>query len=326
MLKVAKGLLLAALAACAASFLAEHYGAPAMLMSLLLGIALNFLHEDPACRPGIEFTARSVLRFGVALLGLRVSWQLFAELGMLSVFWILIGVASTILFGFIGAAVLRLGWRFGVLTGGAVAICGASAAMAIAAVLPRDKESEANLIFTVIGVTLLSTVAMILYPIVTELLDMSSTEAGLFLGATIHDVAQVVGAGYTVSEEAGDVATVVKLFRVTLLAPVIFLLSLVIAQMRFDVGNSVGRPPLIPVFIVGFFVLAVINSVFTLPLILVELMGEVSRWMLLTAVAGVGMKTSLKQLADVGAYAIILIIAETLFLAIGFLFAVTAFA
>lgn len=314
--ELAKGVFAALIVACAARFLSEHYGAPAMLMALLLGIAFHFLHEDERCRPGIEFTARTVLRFGVALLGLRISWQMLADLGAVSIFWIAFGVASTIAIGLAGAAVLRLGWRFGVLTGGSVAICGASAAMAIAAVLPRDDRSDTNLIFTVIGVTLLSTLAMILYPIVTQFTGMDSSQAGLFLGSTIHDVAQVVGAGYSVSDETGDVATVVKLLRVTLLAPVIFLISLAVARSGQTAGQG-KRPPLMPMFVVGFFILAAVNSTVSLPHAMLAVASEVSRWMLLTAVAAVGMKTSLKQLIEVGGFAILLIVAETLYLALG---------
>ena len=110
------------------------------------------------------------------------------------------------------------GWRFALLTGGSVAICGASAAMAIAAVLPRNEHSESNLIFTVLGVTVLSTIAMIAYPMITTVTGLDPLASGVFLGGTIHDVAQVVGAGFSISDEVGETATLVKLMRVTMLA------------------------------------------------------------------------------------------------------------
>ncbi|MDD9745171.1 putative sulfate exporter family transporter, partial [Marinovum sp. PR37] len=133
------GFLVAAVIAAAAQFLSDHYGAPAMLMALLLGIAFHFLAEDGPCKPGIEFTARSVLRFGVALLGVRISAELMVGLGAELIGLVIAGVVLTILFGLAAARLLGRGWRFGVLTGGSVAICGASAAMAISAVLPKNE-------------------------------------------------------------------------------------------------------------------------------------------------------------------------------------------
>ena len=109
----------------------------------------------------------------------------------------------------------RLGLKplFGVLSGGAVAICGASAALAIASVLPRNDTRERDTILTVVSVTALSTLAMILYPVFATSIGLDHKQAGIFIGGTIHDVAQVVGAGYTISNETGDIATYVKLLQ-----------------------------------------------------------------------------------------------------------------
>ena len=184
--------------------------------------------------------------------------------------------------------------------------------MALAAVLPRNENSERNLVFTVISVTLLSTVAMVVYPMLMTLLGFDARAAGLFLGGTIHDVAQVVGAGYTMSEETGDVSTVVKLMRVSLLAPVVFLIAL--AARR--VGATRQRAPLLPGFVVGFLVLAALNSLGLIPQVLADGAGALSRWALLIAIAAVGIKTSLKRMFEVGPGAIALMVAETVFLGV----------
>lgn len=224
----------------AAQFLSERYGAPAMLLALLLGIAFHFFAEDGRCVPGIDFTAGMVLRFGVALLGARISVNLLIELGAPLVLLIIAGIILTISFGLLGARLLGRGWRFGLLTGGAVAICGASAAMAIAAVLPKSEHCEKNLIFTVLAVTVLSTLAMILYPAIVQFAGLDDRTIGVFLGGTIHDVAQVVGAGFSVSDEAGETATLVKLMRVIMLAPVVLVFSLAIRSLG-DVGQAEGK-------------------------------------------------------------------------------------
>lgn len=309
--RLGPGLLIVGIVAMAAQFVAEHYGAPVMLMAILFGIPLHFLMVDAKCADGINFAARHVLRFGVGLLGLRVSFDMVQAIGWGQVGVITLGVAATILLSVALAPMMGKDRLFGFLTGGAVAICGASAAMAINSILPKSEESERNLSFTVISVTVLSTVAMILYPILAQALGLDTQSTGVFLGGTIHDVAQVVGAGYSVSEEAGDVATVVKLFRVTLLAPVVFIGALILRQ---SASASEDRPPLLPLFVVGFLFLAVLNSYHLVPSIVVDGAGQVSRAALVVAVAAVGMKTSLDKLRFVGREAIMMLIVQTVFL------------
>lgn len=318
----AKGFLVALMLAVVAQFLAEHYGAPAMLMALLLGIAFHFLAEEDSCAAGIAFTSKTVLRIGVALLGVRISAGMLADLGAGLIALVVAGVVLTILAGLAGARLMGRGWRMGLLTGGSVAICGASAAMAIAAVLPKNEHSERNLIFTVLFVTILSTVAMIHYPIVTTWLELDDLAGGVFLGGTIHDVAQVVGAGFSVSEATGESATLVKLMRVAMLAPVIVVFSVAIRALADSAAPSPDskRPPLLPFFVLAFLVLAAVNSFGLVPAAVQGWAGDLSRWALLVAIAAVGMKTSLRTMLEVGGQAIVLMVAETLFLA-GFILA-----
>lgn len=313
--KNGQGFLVSAVIAVAAQFLSEHYGAPAMLMALLLGIAFHFLAEEGVCKSGIDFTARNVLRFGVALLGARISMELMIGLGMQLIALVVAGVIATISFGLLCARLLGRGWRLGLLTSGSVAICGASAAMAISAVLPKNEHSERNLIFTVLSVTVLSTLAMIAYPILTEVFHFSDAVSGVFLGGTIHDVAQVVGAGFSISNEAGEVATLVKLIRVAALAPVVLVISMLVRH-QIEEGADTKRPPILPTFVIGFLAFATLNSLGLIPRIAIEAMSSLSRWALLISIAAVGMKTSLKRIVEVGGQAIVLIVLETCFIAI----------
>ena len=307
------GLMVSALVALAAQFVAEHYGAPAMLMALLFGIALNFLGEPGPTSPGIDFTARHVLRLGVAVLGARVSTEMLLSLGWGMIALLVAGVVLTIGFGLLLARLTGQSARFAVLTGGAVAICGASAAMALAAVLPKSERSERDLLFTVLGVTVLSTLAMVLYPILTRALGFDDRTAGAFIGATVHDVAQVVGAGFSISEEAGETSTLVKLIRVSFLAPIVMVLPLIFARSAPETEGD--RPPLVPGFVLGFLVLAALNSMGLIPVAVAEVLARLSSWALLAAIAAVGMKTDLRNILRVGGGAITLIVAETLFLA-----------
>jgi uncharacterized membrane protein YadS len=144
------GILASAVLAAAAAFLSQHYSAPVMLLALLLGMAMNFLSDEGACVPGIEFTARMVLRIGVALLGLRITLLQIAALGWQPVALVLLSVALTIGTAIVAARLLGFRAGFGLLSGGATAICGASAALAIAAALPNHPLKERATLFTVL--------------------------------------------------------------------------------------------------------------------------------------------------------------------------------
>ncbi|MBM7060449.1 putative sulfate exporter family transporter [Pseudomonas sp. UL073] len=310
--ELAPGIAVSLIVAAAATFLSEHYGAPVMLFALLLGMALNFLSGEGQCKAGIEFTARSVLRIGVALLGMRITLEQIAGLGWKPVALVVTLVVVTILVSVVAAKALGFQRLFGMLTGGATAICGASAALALAASLPNHPQKERATLFTVIGVSALSTVAMIVYPMIANWFALSPQEAGVFLGATIHDVAQVVGAGYSMSTETGDTATVVKLMRVAMLLPVILAAATITRLQGADTTGK--RPPLLPMFAVGFLALACLNSTGWVPAVVQGGVNELSRWCLVVAISALGMKTQIKELAAVGIKPILLMVGETVFL------------
>lgn len=312
LLELFPGLLVALVVALAATFLSEHYGGPVMLFALLLGMPLYFLSQEGRCAAGIQVAAKQVLRIGVALLGARITASAILELGVAPIVIVLAAVVSTILLGGLVARRLGLARQFGTLTAGATAICGASAALAISSVLPKHPNHERDTIFAVIGVTSLSTLAMIFYPLLTALLGFDGVQSGLLFGATIHDVAQVVGAGYAVSEEAGDVATVTKLLRVALLVPAVLAIAFLYRAELAAEGGKARLP--VPGFLFGFIALVALNSLGALPGFVQTGLQDLSRWCLVMAIAALGMKTSLKALVEVGGRAVALIVVETLFM------------
>jgi uncharacterized integral membrane protein (TIGR00698 family) len=286
-----------------------------MLFALLLGIAVNFLSQDARCQPGLDFASRDILRIGVALLGARITFAQVQSLGGSALLLTATAVVLTILCGIVLARSAGLSRRFGVLTGGSVAICGASAALAIASVLPRTPEHERDTIMTVVAVTTLSTIAMVVYPVLVAAVGFDPHAAGIFLGATIHDVAQVVGAGYSVSNEAGDTATIVKLFRVALLLPVVLVISFLLQRSGATAADG-RRPPLLPLFLLGFATLVLVNSLGGLPPAVATVLQEASRWCLVLAIAALGTRTSLGDLARVGWRPVAIVVGETLFVAL----------
>src|SRR3954468_21402241 len=230
------GVLLSITVGMAATFISNVYGGPTVLFALLLGMAFNFISAESRFAPGVALSSRSILRIGVALLGARITFEQIAGLGWQTMAGVACAVTLTILFGVACAPLAGMQRRFGVLTAGAVAICGASAAAAIAAVLPRSLTHDRDTAFTIIGVTALSTLAMVLYPLMAVVFHFTHAQTGVFLGGTIHDVAQVVGAGYSVSQESGDVATIIKLLRVALLVPAVLVISLL--SRRIDIPGK----------------------------------------------------------------------------------------
>ena len=312
----APGIFACLIIAAAAQFLSEHYGAPQMLFALLLGIAMHFLMETEKTAIGIGIASKTVLRIGVALLGFRITLDQIANLGLDTVIWVSAGVLLTICFGAVVSKMTGAGGKFGVLSGGAVAICGASAAMAISAVLPGDKKHERNTIFVVLTVTALSTIAMVVYPVLSGALGLSDIHAGIFLGGTIHDVAQVVGAGYSISEQTGDTSTIIKLFRVALLLPCVLGIGLIFTLMvkARDRDGTKARPPF-PWFLVAFCVFVGLNSYDLVPDPIHQPLIDLSRWCLVTAIAALGIKTSVKSLLEAGMKPLGIVVAETAFIA-----------
>lgn len=316
------GLLLCGTIALAATFVSEHYGGPQFLYALLMGIAFHFLADSDKCQPGIEFAAKKLVRAGVALLGVRIAASDVADLGLAGVGALAGAVVLTIGFGLLLARLLRLPPALGLLSGGATGICGISAALAISSTLPATRENERYTLLTAIGIAAFSTLAMVLYPLLVSALGLSSSEAGLFLGGSIHDVAQVVGAAFMISPQVGDAATLAKMFRVALLMPVVLALAVQAGRSR-NGGAGASNGPLMPVFLLVFAALAAANSLGWLPPGAVTLGSEVSRWCLVVSIAALGVKTSLEKLAELGWRPIALLAGEAVFVA-GYMLLVVA--
>mgnify|MGYP001773651726 CR=1 FL=1 len=279
------GTALCVVLALAGSFLANHYGAPALVLVLLLSFGFANQATDSRLKPGVEFCSRQVLRIGIALLGARIGVEQLMTVGSLPLLVVLTCVPITI-----GSALLLGHWLGlpslqSLVAGVAVAICGVSAAVAVAAVIPQGKLEDRRLLGVVVGVTALGTLSMLALPPLFAMLGYSDPQTGLLLGASIHDVAQAAGAGYLVSDTAGDIATLTKLLRVALLAPLVILLG------RHSTGKAEH-----PWFLLGFVTLFGMNSLGWLPEELRQALASTSQACLLVVMAALGMRTSLPSL------------------------------
>jgi len=287
-----------------APFFAKLTPIPAMVIALFIGIAFNPVAQRPLFQPGIVFCLKVLLRWAVALLGLRIALGEIIALGFATAALVVCAMAVTVAAGFLLARCFGQNAAYGALAGAGTAVCGASATLATSIVVPDYKGKEADVAFVVVAVNALSTVAMVLYPLICRGLGFDEQTTGIMLGATIHDVAQVVGAGYAVSDHVGNTAVIVKLFRVFLLLPAVLAIGWFFA--RHSVAADAAKIPF-PMFALVFVALCLINSVATqIPavapayaLIKVPVI-EASTWGLLIAISALGLGTSLSAIAALG--------------------------
>ncbi|MDE0747060.1 MAG: putative sulfate exporter family transporter [Porticoccaceae bacterium] len=307
-----RGIIACILVALASKFLALNYGAPTMLFALILGMSVNFLSESEYSIPGIDFCSSTVLRFGVILLGSKILFGDVLALGWVTALVVVGCMFATILFGALIAKALKLDYRFGMLSGGAVGICGISAAMTLSSVMPKSKEVEHYTLLTVVMVATFGAIAMVVYPVLASFLDLNTEQMGIFIGGSIHDVSHVIGAGYSISEDVGYVAMIVKMLRVALLIPMAWIFLMIFAKQR---AASEGRTKLSPpYFLLGFVVLAIVNNIGWIPEAAGEVMNQTSQDCFVVAIAALGMKTSFKGLINIGWRPVAMVLSESLFL------------
>ena len=294
------GLALAVLLTAAATWAGHALHVPVAPLALVAG----FLVAAPLAgklhlAPGLKIAERPLLRAGVALLGLRIALGDIAGLGVQTLVLVLGCVALTLALGSGVGRLFGLPRGFAMLSASATAICGASAAMAVASVLPKGPEAERQTGYVIAVVATLSTVAMLAYPALAHLAGLPPQAAALFLGASIHDVAQVAGAGYSVSPQVGDLAVTVKLVRVSLLA-------LVVAAVAWSFASAAkgargpGRAILLPGFVIAFFALAGARTAGLVPDAVLPAATFASNMLIGAGVVAVGAKTSISGLKSMG--------------------------
>jgi uncharacterized integral membrane protein (TIGR00698 family) len=296
------GLVLAALLATAGFALAElpwvreTLHVSALLLVILLGIAWKSLVPLPAATlPGIALAQRPLLRWAVAGLGFRLSVGELLAIGAPALAVVVISTAAALFFGWWIARRLGVAEKLGLLLGVGGAVCGASAVVAAESVVQGEKQDAA----VAIGViTLLGTIGIVLYPLLGHALGMSPLVYGVWDGASLHEMAQVVAAGFGVSDEAARVATVVKLARIALLAPIVLYLGWSLRHRQRAAGRAQVAP--VPWFLVVFVLCAVVNSLGWLPAHVTDLVRRGDLWLLCVGMAGVGLQAGFSDLRSAG--------------------------
>ena len=254
--------------------------------------------------------SKHFLRAGIVLLGLQVSLVQIVDLGAPAFLGLLAIMAAAFGAGLLGARLTGQSRYAGILAGGATAICGASAALALYAIVGKDRLAQARFTLTLVGITLASALALATYPAIAAALGLSDVQAGYLVGSSIHDVAQAIGGGYAVSDLAGGHATVIKLARVALLAPIVALVASWSGQPGEEGAASKGASATrrarnwsglaMPWFIIGFLMLVAFGSLVPIPDAVATRGLEVSKFLLLLAVTATALRSRLSLLLEAG--------------------------
>nr|WP_255536569.1 putative sulfate exporter family transporter [Pacificimonas pallii] len=312
------GMIACVTASLAAAWLSTTYGMPIILMGLLVGLAMNFISRDERTHPGLDFASRTLLRIGIVILGTQVTLQQIAALGITPFMALLVVMACAFGAAILCAKMVRQPVESGVLAGGATAICGASAALALYGVIGKERLSQAQFSITLVGISLASALAMSFYPVLAAEIGLDDRQAGFLIGASIHDVAQAIGGGFAYSDEAGRNAAIVKLSRVALLAPIVALTALFLKRAGGgDEENGEKALPLwkrfaLPWFITGFLALLLVNSLVQMPAPAAQHSLTVSKAMLLLAVTATAMRSRMDLIMKSGWRTLMPVVAATL--------------
>ena len=310
------GLLVCILACILAAHISKITMIPVMLLAIIIGLLLHVLNSVSILKDGINWSSRGLLYTGVALMGLRIDLTDLSQVGFMAPLFVILTLITTLLVGYAIARALGQSKDFSILMSGAVGICGVSAAAAICSALEDNPLRDAQLAITIAGITVLSTLAMLLYPFISNALNLNILESGIFMGGGIHNVSQAVGAGYAVSNEAGDLAVIFKLIRVSMLLPVIIIISLVWGK-----GSSTPYPNVrsklkasTPPFLVVFCLLALLSCLNIVP-DLAKNAGNISaHWALIISLVAIGIKTDTRLVMKVGAMPLTIMTLTTAFM------------
>lgn len=285
-----------------------------MILAILLGMIFhNTIGTPLAARPGVIFSLRRILRFAIVLLGLQLTTAQLAEVGWTGTAIIAATLAATFAFTKWIGRLIGVDEKLAELIAAGTSICGASAVIATNTVTGGREEDVA---YAVACVTVFGSLAMFLYPLLPALLHLEPRAYGLWAGASIHEIAQVVAATFQDGQVAGEFGTIAKLSRVMMLAPLVVGLGIIAAKGRTDGANDrEGKPgPSMPWFVLGFIALILINSIFPIGASLKSCAMQLTSFMLAMALAAMGLETDIRKLKAKGFRPLLLSAAAWLFI------------
>ncbi len=264
-----------------------------ILLALLIGIILSNTFTIPSYfNEGIQFSGGKLLEISIVFLSFSVNYASFLHLGVKSVLAVVITLSTILTLTLILSKRMRCPGSAGYLIGFGTAICGSSA---IAALAPRIEKNKEDLAISLAVVSLLGTVGTLLFPLVLQLLGVEQKSASLLIGGSLHAVGNVAGAGYSISENVGDQAMMIKMARVALLTP-----GLLLFQFFLNKGTKTTTSFVLPWYIIAFIFISVFNSIFPLPEIVIKSAESIGKFLLTVDMAAIGLKVNLRKLIKDG--------------------------
>jgi uncharacterized integral membrane protein (TIGR00698 family) len=284
-----------------------------MILAIVIGVGIKNIVGTPACvKAGVAFSLRRILRVAIILLGVQLTAAQVIAVGATGAAVIISTIFATFVFTTVMGRVLGISPKLTQLIAAGTAICGVSAVVATNTVThARDEDVS----YAVACITVFGSLSMLLYPALPALLHLDPRAFGLWTGASIHEIAQVVGASFQQGQVAGEFGTVAKLTRVMMLAPVVLILGMFAERPRVGQISDIQAPRItMPLFIFGFLVVVAINSVVTIPLEAKTWIVGINTFLLSIALAAMGLATDISKLTAKGFRPLALGAAATLFI------------
>ncbi len=323
---VVHGILFVALFSCASFYISQS---PVMqylsLSPLIIGIILGMAYGNTLKKnmpeewlPGITFSSKKLLRLAIILYGFRLTLQNIITVGFSAIIIDIITIVGTLAIGLVAGKMMKMDKETTLLTSTGSAICGAAAILGMEAVLDNKPHKTAIAVSTVV---IFGTISMFLYPLLhrSGLLDLTTEQWGLYTGATVHEVAHVVGAGNGMGEAVSETAVIVKMIRVIFLAPVLLVFSFIITAQdnRKEGINKSTVKVTIPWFAFGFIAVIGFNSLNLLPEGTVNVINYIDTFLLTMAMTALGMETHLRKFKEAGVKPFLLALLLFLWLMLG---------
>lgn len=278
----------------------------ASVIALLIGmLAHQFIPKNQIIQPGLKFTSKKILKFAIILLGASLSISTILTVGRISLTVMLFTLLTCFGGGYLVGRALGLNWKLSNLISAGTGICGGSA---IAAIAPVIDAKDSDIAYAMSATFLFDMAMILLFPIMGHWLGLSDMAYGLWSGTAVNDTSSVVAAGYAFSEGAGDFATMVKLTRTLAIIPTVIIFAFINVRVKAksgsaekNTGKKIKFSSLFPWFILGFVALAIINSFGFIPAFAGTLAKEVSKFLMVCALAAIGLNTSFKDMKKSGA-------------------------
>lgn len=307
--KYAPGIILAVLIAALSKFLESLlpiHLIGASVIALFLGMLINHFWHPEWLKAGLTFTSKRLLKFAIILLGLSLDIRTVIDVGKLSLIVMIFTLLTCFGVGYFVGRFLKLNWKTSNLISAGTGICGGSAIAALAPVIDAD---DMDIAYAMSATFIFDMVMILLFPIMGQWLGLSDMAYGLWAGTAVNDTSSVVAAGFAYSEAAGDFATMVKLTRTLSIIPVVLIFAVIntkLKQKQNVSGKSeeitkVKFTKIFPWFILGFLALVIINSAGIVPKVISNGSKEISKFIMVSALAAIGLNTDFKKMAKSGA-------------------------